>query len=103
MRFLDVAEAADVFGNAGDLHRQRQAVVIQAIQQHLHSGLVISDQLALHAPLFGAAEHVEAAATQELQLRQQAKRLEHPRAVFLLQQPALLVLLGEQRRCQVET
>ncbi|MNI03961.1 hypothetical protein D3C73_568740 [compost metagenome] len=102
MCFLDVTEAADVLGHAGNLHRQCEAVVIQAVQQYLHGCLVITDQLALHATLLGAAKHVEAAATQELQLGQQAERLEHPRAIFLLQQPALFVLLREQRRCQME-
>jgi hypothetical protein len=56
---------------------------------------VLADQRALHAALFGAAEDVQRAAAQALELRQQAEGLAHPGAVLLLDQLALLVLLGD--------
>ena len=54
--------------------------------QHLvDAGAVPGDQLALGPALFGAAEHVERAATQPLELRQQPEAAQHGRAIALLE------------------
>jgi len=94
VRFLDVAVAADVLGDAGDVHRQCQPARIQAVDQFLQGLLVVTDQLTLAATFLGVTEHVEAAAAQALELGQQAEGLEHPRAVFFLLQLALFVGLA---------
>jgi hypothetical protein len=47
----------------------------QAAQQFVDAGAVLADQRALGAALLGAAEHIERAAAQALQLRQQPKAL----------------------------
>src|SRR5690606_37882207 len=101
VRFLDVAVAADLLGDAGDLGREADVAAVEPVQQPADGALVVVDQLALHAPLGGAAEHVERATAQEPQLRQQAEGLQHPRAVLALDQFALLVAPGQQRRGEV--
>src|SRR4249919_2183650 len=100
--FLDVAVAADVFRNRGDLGGEVDVAAVERTEQAVDRGEVIDDQLALHPALLGPAEDVERTATQEAQLRQPLERGEHPRAEFLLDQVALCVLLRQQRRGEVE-
>src|SRR5690606_13716446 len=69
VRFLDVAVAADVLGDAGDLRGEVDVARVQLLQQPAHGAFVVLDQLALHAPLFGAPEHVQRPAAQEAQLQ----------------------------------
>lgn len=47
MRMLDVAIAANVLRNAGDLRSQADVIGIQPFQQHVHGCKVIGNQLAL--------------------------------------------------------
>src|SRR5574343_1902104 len=55
---LDVAEAADVLGQAGDLQGQGQLVGAQAVPQFVHGGAVVGEQGAFLDPLGVAAEGV---------------------------------------------
>src|SRR3546814_734619 len=88
-RFLDVAVAADLLGDAGDLGGDVDIAAVEGVEQAADRLLVIGDQLALHLPFFGVAEYIERAAAQAAQLREQFERREHPRPVFLLLQLAL--------------
>src|SRR5690606_6335510 len=48
VRFLDVAVAADVLGDAGDLRGEVDVARVQLLQQPAHGAFVVLDQLALH-------------------------------------------------------
>src|SRR5690606_34212086 len=100
--FLDVPVAADLVRDGGDLRGEADVATVQLLQQALDGGEVVLHQLPLHASLGGAAERIECGAAQELQLRQPAERGEHPRTVLALDEAAVLVLLRQQRRRQVE-
>src|SRR4051794_40025041 len=65
--FLDVAEAADLLGERGDLERGSVILRVEAGEELLHRLLVLPDQLALHAPLFGMAEGIERGSSEESQ------------------------------------
>src|SRR3954471_21081933 len=56
---LEVAEAADLLGQRGDLHGQGVVVGREALEQRADGLLVLGDQRALHAPLGGMAEEVK--------------------------------------------
>src|SRR5690606_6505424 len=102
VRVLDVAVAADVLGDAGDVGGEVDVARVQPLQQHRHGLLVFADQGALAAAFGGVAEQVQRSAAQAAQFRQHAERGEHPAAVFPLLQLALGVLLRQQRRGEVE-
>src|SRR5450830_1360151 len=98
---LDVAIALDLLRHLGQIKRQGMALGAQAGAQLLHQRLVLGDQGALSAALFGAAEHVKRRAAQALEPSQQPEAGEHGRPERLLDQVALGVLLGKQGRRQV--
>src|SRR5712691_7485581 len=64
---LDMAVAADLFGQRSDLHGSRVVLRRQPLQQLLHRLLVLADQRALGAPLRGVTEHIEGSAAQAFQ------------------------------------
>src|SRR6185295_14816696 len=64
---LDVAEAANLFGERRELDRAGVVLRAQAGEELLERLLVLADQLALHAPLFGTAEGIERRSSEELQ------------------------------------
>src|SRR5688500_13580212 len=66
--FLDVAVAADVLRNRGDLRRETDVAAVELAEQAFDRREVIDDQLALHLPLLGAAEDVEGGTAQLAQL-----------------------------------
>ena len=94
-----MAVAAHDFRHSGERDQPRQIeLAVEMAEDH---GGVFAGQRALHLALGGVAENIERGAAQSLQLRQQAERLEHPRAeLALLQMPGDLVAAGDQRRRQ---
>src|ERR1043165_3498637 len=75
---LDVAEAADLVGERGDLDRGGLVLRVQRREQQLDRLLVLADQFALHAPLFGVTERIERGAPQELELLQNFENRQDP-------------------------
>src|SRR6185503_15063121 len=63
---LDVAEAADLLRDRGDLHRERMVRGREPREQPLDGGLVRADQGALGAALGGVAEDIERGAAHAL-------------------------------------
>src|SRR5687767_2002469 len=93
---FDVAEAADVVRDRGDLERERLVLRVQARQQPRDGLLVLADQRALGAPLLHVAERLERAAARELEVRQHLEDGEHPGPETLL-----LLVSRERRRSEV--
>src|SRR5690348_2815593 len=56
---LDVAEAAHLLRQPGDLDSERVVVGAERRRELADHGLVLGDETALHAPLLGAAEDIE--------------------------------------------
>ena len=102
MTLLHVTIAADVFRDAGNGHGLRQLGRRQFRQQAAHRRAVFKNQRALRLALGRMAEHVERRAAQAFQLGQHAERLQHPRAIFLLDQMALRIRFCHDRWRQVE-
>src|SRR5205823_8535297 len=67
MPILDVAVAADLFGNAGELDRECMVVRREPRQQLVDQRLVVGDELTLQLPFRGLAEDVERGPAQTLQ------------------------------------
>ena len=72
--FLDVAVAADGFGDAGDFGQQRDLLALQRSHALIDHREIILDQLAFGLALRGAAERIEGRAAQEFQFRQHSRR-----------------------------
>ena len=85
-RLLDVAEAADLLRQPGELDGDLVVVGVEPVEQLVEQGLVVAQQPALHAALGRAAERVEAVPRRRFRRGQQAQRAEHPRAVAALLQ-----------------
>ncbi|MDB5608099.1 MAG: hypothetical protein JWP25_4999 [Bradyrhizobium sp.] len=101
--FLDVAEAADRLGHAREPRQQRDLRRVHARDPLIDHRKIVLDQLALGLALFGPAERIERAAAQELELCENAERMDHPTAeLLLLEMPGRLVALREDRRRQME-
>src|ERR1700694_2962275 len=75
---LDMAEAADLLRQRSDLHGSRVVLRRQPLQELLHRVLVLADQRALGAALFGVAENVERSAAETFEIFQQLEDLQHP-------------------------
>src|SRR5690606_27743578 len=102
MARLDMTEAADLLRHRRDAHGDRQVVAREAGQQFADRALVLLDERTLLAALLGTAEDVEGSAAQAAQLRQRAKGLHHPGTILALDELALAVAPGEQRRREME-
>src|SRR5690606_27092320 len=98
---LHMAKTLDLVGQLGDVQCQRMVAGVQLFEQFFHGTAVFANQRPLGASLFGAAEHIQRGAPQELQRCQQAESSEHVPAELLLHQLALLVGLGNQGRRQM--
>src|SRR3954470_14703342 len=77
---LDVAEAADLLGEGGELDCGGVILRVEAGEELLDCLLVLPDQLALHAPLFGMAEGIKRGSSEESQPRKELENSPHPSA-----------------------
>src|SRR5512139_3826133 len=84
MTRLHVPEAANLLGNRRDRDGGRVVLARELRGELLHRFLVVGDELALEPALVGMAEHVERRAAQELEPRERAKGLHHPRPELAL-------------------
>src|SRR6266542_3826865 len=84
MALLDVAVAADLFGNAGELYRERVVVRREPRQQLVDQRLVVGDELALALAFRGFAEDVERGPAQAFHFREHPERAHHPWPVAAL-------------------
>src|SRR5690606_24597515 len=73
MLVLDVAVAADVLGDAGDLGRQPDVARVERGEQAVDGAQVVLDQAALGPAFGGVAEYVEYAAAQPAQDRKSTR------------------------------
>src|SRR5436309_13657566 len=78
MARLHMAEAADLFRDAGQRHGDCMLLRRKSVKDFLDHRLIVRNELAFGAALFAVAENVERRAAQELEARQQSKCLEHP-------------------------
>ena len=90
--------AADVFGYCRQRNHLRQVGCRQARQQAGDGVAVLRNERALGAPLGAVAENIQRTAAQAAQLRKDAERTHHPRPEFALDQVAMAVTFGQQRR-----
>ena len=86
---------------SGDFNGQPVPVGAQRPQQFAHAVFVLADQRAFLAAFVAAAEDVQRTAAQALHPRQQLHRAVHPGAVDLLDELALVIGAGQQRRRQM--
>src|SRR6516164_2251358 len=99
---LDVTVAPDHFGNARKFCEQRDLRRRERRDALLDHRKIVVDQPALGAAFFRAPKRIKGRAAQEFKLRQQAERVDHPAAIFLLLQAAGFVALCKDRRRQIE-
>src|SRR5947209_12350262 len=70
MTRLHMAEAADLFRNARQRHRNRVLLRREPRQDLLDHRLVVGDELAFRAAFFAVAENIEWCAAQEFEARE---------------------------------
>ena len=96
-----MAIAFDFFRDAGNFQRQCMLAGGECSHDFSDAGFVFFNQRTFHAAFFGVTEHIEQPAAQKPQTRQQFEAGQHGRAKFLFDQFTLVILFGNQRRCQV--
>ena len=91
-----MAETTDLERQRCELDSSCVTISRQSVENLLEHSFVFADQPPLGAPFLAVAENVEPRAAQAAQLREDAKCVEHPRAVgALAQMSALGIAIGE--------
>src|SRR5690606_31153816 len=94
--------AAHLLRNPGERDRGRVVGLGQALEETLDRAAVVRDQLALPAPFLGATEWVERSPAQELEPGEKPEGTPHPGSVAGLDRTSLGIVLGQQRRREME-
>src|SRR5690606_11533591 len=100
---LHDVEAADVLGDLGELDREVEIALRQAVQDLAHHALVLLDERPLPSAMRRLVEEVERGMAQELQVAELGQQLEDPAVDRELLDPARRRVAGEEElRRQME-